>query len=89
MCTSANFLIYSLKYKARVIVEGVCCSSSCGFPNIAKEEEVQDESNLRRVVRTVKVVELIIDRLNNKIVATSAHNSKPTYFLSSSCDSIK
>ena len=39
-------------------------------------------------MRTVKAAELIVDGLKDKIAVTSVYNSKPVYFLSSSCDSI-
>ena len=88
LCTSVNFLIHSLKHKAHVMVEGVCRSGGRGFPDVAKQEEVRGEANLRSVVGTVKAAELIVDGLEDKIVATSVYDSKPAYFLSSSCESI-
>ena len=88
MHTSINFLIYLLKYKTHVVVEGVCRSGGHSFPKVAKQEEVQGKDNLQRVVGIVKAAELIVNRLNNKIVITSMCDSKPAYFLSSSYNSI-
>ena len=89
MHTSINFLIYLLKYKTHVVVEGVCRSGGHSFPKVAKQEEVQGKDNPQRVVGIVKAAELIVNRLDEKIVATFVCNLKPVYFLSSSYNSIK
>jgi len=87
--TSLNFIIYALKHKAHVIVEGICQSGRCGFLDIAKQEEVREEENIRRVVGTTKAAELVIEGIEETIVATLVYDSKPVYFLSSLCEEIR
>ena len=71
------------------MIEGVYHSGGRGFLNIATQEKVRGEENLRWVVGTVKVAELIVKGLDEKIVTTSVYDSKLVYFLSISCEDIK
>ena len=86
---SLNFIIYSLKYKAHIIVEGIYQSGGRSFLDIAKQEEVRGEENIRSDVSTTKVAELIIEGINEIIVATSVYDSKPVYFLRSPYEEIR
>jgi len=87
--TLVDFLIHILKHKTYIMVEGLCYSGGRGFPEIAKQDEVRGIDNLRWVVSTVKVAELIVKGLDKKIVATSNYDSKIVYFLSTSCEDVK
>ena len=55
-----NFIIYSLKYKACVIVEINSWSRRYGFLDITKQEEVQGNIKLKGVAEIVKAAELIV-----------------------------
>ena len=89
MRTSVKFIVHALKYKAHVMIEGVCRKSRRGFPDMTKQEEVKGDDNLRRVVGIVKAAELKVDGVEEKIVATSVCDSKPSHFLSASCDIVR
>ena len=89
LCTSVNFIIHALKHKAHVMIEGACRCGGRGFPEIAKQREVTGEANLRESIGTVKVAELNVEGIDETIVATSVYDSKPVYFLSSSCSEVR
>ena len=71
------------------MVEGICQSDRHSFPDITKQEEVRGEENIRRVVGTTKAAKLVIEGIEETIVAISVYDSKPVYFLSSSCKEIR
>ena len=71
------------------MIEGACRCGGRGFPEIAKQEEVRGETNLRETIGAVKAAELNIEGIDETIVATSVCDSKPVNFLSSSCNEIR
>ena len=83
-----NFLIYTLKWKVHIIIEGVCRSSRHGFSDIAKQEEVREKENLEKVVGTVKGAEFIVNSIKDKMIATLVYSLKLVYFLSPSCKTL-
>ena len=87
---SINFLVHALKHKSKVMIEGVARKSGRGVPECVKQEEV-GPSMLKEVVGTCKAAKLSLPSVlgETKIVAASIYDSKPVYFLSSSCESIK
>ena len=52
---------------------------------MCKQDEVKVHNNIRDGVGTIKEAELAVEGMNEIIVDTSVYDSKPVYFLSSSC----
>ena len=77
------------KMKQSVNFHGVARHKNRGVPHVIKQQEVTRKADLASVRNTVKVAVLQGHKVCKDLVAVSIYDTKPVYFLSTSCEEIK